>query len=557
MPDLLQDKVRTPETTPTQGPESTPGANLQPRGNEAAQQQLNGKDEGLANYEASLGRFIGKPLYEAVAGALSFDKLKGSARSAVFSALESLVDQLGSIDNVTADPKALDTLGKLLSDTSAPHVDKLLEKYGPELTGKLAKWAGAHPRTILTIALLAAAGAVLANVPIPELKQSLKLGKVGKLDLEAKLGKIRDVSLEKIKAKLSAESGPLAASLEVGKDGDKLGGGGSLTLGDKDRKLSLDGKFDDRGLTVIGLGAHLAVDDDTQVDGRVSKDRDKKAIGTVTVTDKDGKTTRTDDYKYDANTGVFTLGRAQLFEDGGLSLKQKSTWGSDGTGSVGLGVSGKGTDLFQQGDKGSASLDFSRDVGKDAYGLTETDKLKLGLAYSRSDLNMKLDAALSSRGESTVSGSVNKSWANGHKAGANFSARLDDPKLLELGAFYGFKDPKEFKSFLVEYKHKAGAVSENELAYTVENTLADVKLRWQQSLKWGGKGGTQLDTSLMGAKFFNKDTAFLAGAQHHQDFSTGKGSFTPQVGVQYKGVPVTLGYDMERKAVKIGISIPF
>ncbi len=557
MPDQVQQTVKTPEVTPSQTTSNGAGTNVQPRGNDAAQEQMQGKDEGLANYEESLGKFIGKPLYEAINGALSFDKLKGSARSGVLSALESLVDKVGDIDNVTADPKALDALGNLLSDTMAPHVDKLLEKYGPELTGKLSKFADTHPRTILAIALLAAAGAVLANVSIPELKQSLKLGKVGKLDLEAKLGKIRDVSLEKIKAKLTSESGKLSASVEVNQKDGKLGGNANVALGDKDKQVTLDGKFDDKGLTVVGLNGHLKVDDDTTIDGGLSKNRDKDVIASLSVVDKDGNFTRNQDYKYDANTGLLSVGLWQHYKSGDLSVKGGANMNSDGTGKVGLGFGDKKKDVLSKGDSLGYSADYTHETGKDAYGLTQTDKLKLGLAYNRSDLNAKLDAALASNGQSTISGSVEKSWANGHKAGGNFSARIDDPKLLELGAFYGFKDPKEFKSFLVEYKHKAGAISENELMYRVENTLADVKLRWQQSLKWGGSGGTQLDTSLMGAKFFNKDTAFLAGFEHNQNFDTGAGKFTPQVGVQYKGIPVTVGYDMERKGVKIGISIPF
>jgi hypothetical protein len=125
-----------------------------------------------------------------------------------------------------------------------------------------------------------------------------------------------------------------------------------------------------------------------------------------------------------------------------------------------------------------------------------------------------------------------------------------------VGAFYGFKDPNEFKSFLVEYKHKA-SISEHQLSLMVEETLSDVRLRWQQKLTWGGERGGQLESKFHGAKFLNKDAALLAGVEHQYDFKTGKSSFTPQLGVQYKGLPVLVGYDMEKKAVKIGVTIPF
>jgi hypothetical protein len=536
----------------TEAPEVTPPVaerDLQPRGNEAAKEEVAASpDSGLANYESALGEFLGKKLYAAVADLLTYEKLGPQARKAVTSALGSLADQLGKIDGVEADPKALDNLGVMLDAATGPLVDKLLEKYGPALTGKLANWTGAHPRTVLTVALLAAAGAVIANAPIPALAKQFKLGKHVTVEVEAKLGRLRQLALEKLRAKVSYAAGPLVASLEADKDG-KIAGGASLTLGQEGRQLTLDGKVDEKGLKVVGLQGVLNPNEDTELRGSVGKQRDKGLIGSLSITHKDGRTTTTDDFKYDGGTGILGLGHTALFEGDGYQVRQSHLGRSDGTSESGMRVDAKEGPL-------SGYLGASHDVTKGAYGLTESDKLEMGLAYKRSDLTAKLDAKFSSlAGGSSISGSAEKSWGN-HRAGGNFSAVLDDPKLLEVGAFYGFKDPNEFKSFLVEYKHK-GKTSENQLSLTVEDTLADVRLRWQQQLTWGGDNGGKLDTKFHGAKFLDKDTALLGGLEHQYDFSTGKSSFTPQVGVQYKGLPVMVGYDMERKAVKIGITLPF
>lgn len=550
MPDLVREPTRSNETPAVETPSPTPQPSLQPRGNAAAQEQVagGGAEGGLANYESALGEFLGKKLFEAVSGVLTYDKLSASAKDAVKQALGAVADQVGKIDGVTADPKALDNLGTMLDAAASPHVEKLLEKYGPELTGKLAKWTGAHPRTVLTVALLAAAGAVIANAPIPELAKEFKLAKGLTLDVEANLGKLRQIALEKLKAKLSYAAGPLVASIEADKDGNVSGQAG-LKVGDDDKQLALDAKFDGKGLKVVGLDGVLKPAEGTEVKGHVGQDRGKKAIGTVELTRKDGNKTTTNDFKYDGNTGVFELGQSALYEDADYKLSQSLRQSSDGKESAGMRVDTKTGPL-------TGYAGFSHETSHDAYGMKESDKLQMGLAYKRSDLVAKLDAALSTtKGESKVSGSVEKKWDNS-RAGASFSAVLDDPKLLEVGAFYGFKDPKEFKSFLVEYQHKA-ATSDNKLALTVENTLADVRLRWQQSLTWGGSQDTKLNTSLQGAKFLNKDTALLAGFEHTYNFSSGQNSFTPQVGVQYKGLPVMVGYDMEKKAVKVGITIPF
>jgi hypothetical protein len=425
----------------------------------------------------------------------------------------------------------------------------LLDKHGAALTGKLAKWSGAHPRTILLIALLAAAGAVAANVDIPTLKQKFKLGKAATLDLEAKLGKVRDIALNSIKAQLALTSAPLTAAIEV--NGQDKTGGATVTYGSDGKKVVLDGKFDADGMKVIGLNGELNLNDDDKLKGNVTKERDKDVVASVELTRKDGKITRTNDFKYNAGSGVLSIGNRSLYSDDQYSMKQSTRYNTDGTGSAGFDLSAK------QGNV-SGNLGFSHDITKGAYGLQESDKLSMGLAFKRSDLTARLDAAFSTKDgeQSTLSGSAKKTFGNGHSVGGDFKARLDNPELLELGAFYGFKDPNAFKSFLVDYRYKS-ATSENVFGMTVENTLGDIRLRWKETLKWGGQAGTTLDTSLQGAKFFNKDTAILAGVEHSKNFSTGDSSFTPQVGVQYKGVPVMLGYDMEKKGVKIGITIPF
>jgi hypothetical protein len=415
---------------------------------------------------------------------------------------------VGKIDGVEADPKALENLG----------------------------------------AILAAAGAVIANAPIPELAKQFKLAKGLTLDVEAKLGKLRQIALEKLKAKLSYAAGPLLASIEADKDGN-VEGSASLTLGKDDKKLSVDGKFDGKGLKLVGLDGVLNPDEDTAIKGHVGQERGKKAIGTLSLVRKDGSTTTTDDFKYDANTGILALGHTALFEDSDYKVSQTTSMNSAGEEHAGMRMEKKSGPL-------TGYTGFDHETQHTAYGMKESDKLQIGLAYKKDDLTAQLDAALASGGgESKVSGSFDKKWDKSH-AGGSFSAVLGNPKLLEVGAFYGFKDPNEFKSFLLEYKHK-GATSENALALTVENTLADVRLRWQQSLTWGGANDTKLNTKLQGAKFLSKDTAFLAGMEHEYNLSTGKNNFTPQVGVQYKGLPVMVGYDMEKKAVKVGITIPF
>lgn len=549
MPALAQSQDKSVEAPQPQVATPSVEKPLQPRGNEAAQEALEqAAGGGLENYQASLGEFLGKKLYEAVSDFLTYDKLSAQAKDAVTKAFGAMADQVGKLDGVEADPAALQNLSAMLDAAAAPHLDKLLDKHGKALQGKLANWVGANPRTVLSVALLAAAGAVVANMPIPELAKTFKLGKGLSASVTANLGKLRQLSLEKLKASLSYTAGPLVASVEGDKDGN-VSGGATLTLGNDERQIKADGKFDKDGLTVVGLDGKINLGDGKDLSGSVSQSRGKEAIGSLQLIRQDGKITRTDAFSYDANTGKLTLSERALFQDGDTRIRTSVEGSNDGTSSAGLRVEGKQGDL-------SGYFGMSEATKKGAYGLTKEQKAEMGLSYSRSDLKAQLDAALSTaQGGSTVSGSVEKTWGNS-RAGGSFSATLDDPKTLELGAFYGFKDPKEFRQFLLEYKHKA-RTSENELRILVEDTLWDVKFRFQQQATWGGKGGGSLNTSLQAAKFLDKDTALLGGVEHKYDFGTGKSSFTPQVGVQYKGLPIMVGYDQEKKGVKIGITIPF
>ena len=68
-----------------------------------------------------------------------------------------------------------------------------LKEDGAGLAAGLAGWVDANPELIVTAALLAAAGAIIANASLPELSASLGIGNDLRLKLGAKLGAIRDV----------------------------------------------------------------------------------------------------------------------------------------------------------------------------------------------------------------------------------------------------------------------------------------------------------------------------------------------------------------------------
>lgn len=545
MPSLRQQRApsRAAVSSPTSSPAPSPGY-----GNAAEQARIEpggGGDAGLADYRAALGDFLGAELYGAVRDVLAPDKVKAAGDAALAAAIEAATGALSAAEGVDADPQALAAIAGILQAQAGARVDAWLAGDGAELVAKLQGWAGANPHTVATVAILAAAGAALANAPLPELKRKLKVGEGGELEIEARLGRIRSISLEQLRAKLSHAAGPLVGAVEVTHGGGKTAGAASATLGAEGRRLTVEGKADEEGLSLLGLRGEI----DTflgQVDGGVKQSRGEGAIGEVRLSRTDGATKSTGDFRYDAGAGRLTVGASALWEGDGLSAGGGARWGSDGARSV-------DASLTARRGETEATGKLSHAVSGDAYGLTEENKAELGLRYTRADLKVALDAMISTSGASSAGVSAEKDLGGDRRAGGD--AKWADGALLEAGAFYGFRDPKEFRTFLAEYRYKAG-VDEHTFGLLVERRFGDVLARWKQTAAWG-TGGARLDSSAHVAKFLDEDTALIAGATHQRDFATGRDTFRPEVGLQVKGVPVLVGYDTDRGQVTIGITVPF
>ncbi len=554
-----------PAVAPDVGDKDVAPAVTQARGNDAAQAGLPGgqgdkeggadggaaPDAGLANYESALGEFLGSELYKAIGPQLSYEKLSGVAKKGVDGALDAIAKQIGSLDKGTVDPKVVETLGALLKDSLDPLVDVWLAKNGAGLSAGLTKWVGAHPRTIVLTALLAAAGAIIANVGIPTLKQKFSLGKGLSAEVEANLGKIRALSLQSVRAKLTYESGPLLAAVSAGHD--EKGNTAELhaTLAGQGKSLKADAVADSKGLTFAGLNGVI----DTgigEVTAGVNEKRGEGTVAGVKLKRVNGKTTDTTDFDYNASTGIFSLGLGSVYDDSGLTVDKQSKLNSDGTGSISETVASQQT---SGGVTRGGSIGVSHESIKTPFGMTQTDKLKLGLNYSREDLKAKLDAAFASDGNNAVSGSASKIDGN-LTYGADFNLKTGSDKLWEVGGFYGFKSKDEFRSYILDYRYKSN-IDQSKFGLLVEQEFKGTYLRWQSAMTWGGQNSSVLDTSLQAARPINENTSLIAGAHYQKDFGTGQNTINPQIGVQYKGIPVVAEYNTQNHGVMLSITIPF
>lgn len=177
---------------------------------------------GLANYEATLGKWLGSKLYGAVASELTLDKLAGHADSALKGAIKGLGGQIKTWD-AGVDEGAVNQAVDAAIGQFGKVAGTWVKANGQGLTSALQGWADANPELIVTLALLAAAGAVAANMQIPELAANIGLGSGFDAGVAVKLGRLRDIALEKVEGRLSYKAGDLRATFkgtyEEGKSG--------------------------------------------------------------------------------------------------------------------------------------------------------------------------------------------------------------------------------------------------------------------------------------------------------------------------------------------------
>ncbi len=179
------------------------------------------KSEGLRNYEKTLGTWLGPKLYKAVSKELTQDKLAKVANGAMKSGLKSLGSAVGNLDE-GADPAHVDKLVQALQAEFGTAAGDWVKSNGDGLTDALNGWVDANPTIIVTLALLAAAGAVAADMDIPEFSKKMGLGGGFSAEVGVEIGSLRNIALEKIEAKIAYQSKKLTATWVGAFEDDKL-----------------------------------------------------------------------------------------------------------------------------------------------------------------------------------------------------------------------------------------------------------------------------------------------------------------------------------------------
>jgi hypothetical protein len=258
----------------------------------------------VAEYESALGSFLGPKLYEAISDQITLEKMTGYGNSLVEALLKLGAGELENV-NPAINDNLQSQMVEGISKELEPLVSKLMQsETGLKLIEGLQNVVGSNPYGVACIAILAAAGAVLADADIPTLKQKFKLGKGFSTNLEANLGSLRNIAIGATKVGLNYQRDNVKAGMEVArsKEGD-LSGSISGQLGDKKKHIKGSVNIDEEGITAYQVSGLYALSPNTTMSGKVhGKDPYDIPNMELQIKSKQGDFTHTGQLKFDTNT---------------------------------------------------------------------------------------------------------------------------------------------------------------------------------------------------------------------------------------------------------------
>lgn len=495
------------------------------------------------SYEALLGQMLGGKLFELVTKYTTPDRIMTYASKAVDALIKAAGDQVGKVEGLDAESRKaagalVEVLGQILDEQAEAYLGS---EEGQDLAKKASNYVAGHPGQVVAAILLAAAAAVAANVTLPEVAAKTSLARGLDAEVQAKLGKVRDIALESISARVRYESGRFKAEAGVAHEGGQgTTGTVGASYGDETAEVSTRATIDKDGLLSAQVGARGRTDRASGSAG-VAWNRDKGASADAKIEygDKEDRIAGAASYEFDK--GLLSVRLSRDVTDGFFSRSNTLTI-------EGGKVSSEQTDRYAKEGK---SLEMTRKTGP-----AGDETTSLTTRYSARDLTVALNAAFGSSG-STASASIEGHPKEGmiYKADATYG--LSDSRLLNYGASFGFQDPKKFEGFLLEYRrNNAPQVPEDQFRATAEFTIQQMMFRVQDETVLKGGRLSSGTASAHAAYPLGKDLALIGGVTHGYGPDRTVGTM-PQVGLQVRDIPVLVGYDTNSKAWTLRLTIPF
>jgi hypothetical protein len=386
---------------------------------ETSQKDKDGKEQGKPTkgspaYEAVLGHFLGSHLYKILAEHIQPEKLKSYAKKGVDAAIAKLTalasDHLGESDEEKAQKEK--ELLKSIQDELTSQMEKIAEDLlntdgGKKFLKAIGDFVDSHPRTVLILALVAAAGAITyaatSEVEIPKFSKDLK-DKVrisGSAKLKKLIPQAAELSLETLKGSVRFKAGFTYDA--------KDGYGAEAGIHDPDDKnsLSTTAKIDKEGHVIIDVTGKAQVGN-LSADGKLHQPLfgEKTTTGELNLKLGDDDNFVKTSFMRDGELLKATLGTQQKLRLFNLSLNgdfQHQQGQADGYGGgfdlsmpSGLGFAGdihKGKDGINTSFTQRFSqdgLNFSKTLLGSPEGFTDQTSLSISDKEKRNSLSFEL-----------------------------------------------------------------------------------------------------------------------------------------------------------------------
>jgi hypothetical protein len=469
----------------------------------------------VANYEAALGEFLGSKLFDSISEYLDPKEFSGIANNLLESVLSKGLTSLGEGESANISEEAGAKITQILMGELSPFVDQFFaSEKGQKCINYIKDVIGENPYPVAGIAILAAVGAIVADMDIPTLKQKFGITKGLTLGLEAKLGSLRNITMESIKTTLAYNKGKLKLETSVARNEEgKISGEASAKFGTEEQHIKGNVTVDENGATIYGLGAVTTIS------------------GTKLTVDAEGNST---DSLTNVSVGFNDPGDVTQSGNTSYNLKTKDlSFAYNQSKEKGLSIGGGFSGNVGTGQLNEYNLNSS-------YQFDKTDlKIGGGLSHNLQDNSLNYNAFAR---QNLLD---DRLQLNGNLSGT-------DQGLSKMGI--GGKYNTDSGLYSANYNHNFDTGRHN-LDLMGQQRFNDFSVRGRQQFDYSQDEGLSSTSELLGAYHMNNDLALIGGAEYQHNRDGGK--FLPKAGVQYKEIPIVITYDPETRATSVGISLKF
>ena len=534
---------------------------LRTSGYEEGQAKLAPEKGGREIYENALGKTLGSKLFALVQENLSLEKIQGYSNTALKGILDTL-STMAQDGQPGQDQKQLveKVMGEVSKEILAAADSWLETEQGQAFAGKITSYVEGHPRTVVSVALLAGVGAIVANMDLPEFTKKFNLSKGLSGSVFADPAGIRDFALNSVGASLRYHREKLTLRGQVehnfdsgtsGEIGASYQGGNSTysTMATIDQEGLLTAQVGAKWVHDIWASAEQASGGKGGIDGSTAK-----------VDAKSGQYSTEATVRHERDQGIslelgqefVAEGLGGAFQDQRLSVNQSTGYNlASQTGTLAAGIALEKPDLLRTDIRAAFDISNGGQLGGGNLNLRRES-----LTGSRATYDLGVDFG----DEQSVNLGASRQFGDFSTVGGKLRSTFQGD-LRHLSAYYGY-EVESFQKAFFEVSRDVGAHRTNIDTFMgsyerVIGTRFAGKLTSRGTFEDGHF--TSGSVGLLGGyrSHLGKEPVTYLGGVEQSFGPDGSTDTAIKLGVEVRNIPIVITTDPDFEHVTIGISIGF